>query len=398
MNRHDAIILGAGASGLMCAALCAAGGLSALVLDHSRDPARKVRVSGGGRCNLTNAHVTPFDYVGQNPHFVKSALARFTPADLLDRVHAAGLETAEEDHGKVFCRQGGQAMAEFLVAQARTAGARILDQTRILDVRQDGGAPAGRFTVTTPTGPLASACLVVATGGLSWPRLGASDLGCRIAARFGMPVVPTRPGLTPLLAAPDMAPFCRALAGTALPVAIRVPDGPTVPGDLLFTHQGLSGPAVLDASLFWRPGQTMHIDLCPGRNLEALPDEAPRQDVKNALARHLPARLAAELCRQAGLAGMTAALPRKRLLAFLDGLHAFPFTPAAAEGYAKAEVTIGGVDTSGVSSKTMESLAVPGLFFIGETLDVTGRLGGFNLHWAFASAHAAACALAAGRP
>jgi predicted Rossmann fold flavoprotein len=394
MSRHDVIILGAGASGLWCAARCAARGLSALVLDHAKKPAQKVRISGGGRCNLTNARVAPSDYLGQNPHFVKSALARFTPADLLDVVQAAGLDTAEEDHGKIFCRQGAQAVAEFLVDNARTAGADILAQTPILDVRQDGGAPSGRFVVTTPTGPHTANCLVVATGGLSWPRLGASDMGHRIARRFGVPVVPTRPGLAPLLAPPDLAPFCHGLSGTALPVAISVSSASrTVHGDMLFTHRGLSGPAVLDASLHWRPGDTLSIDLAPGCDLSRLPDDSPRQDIKNALARALPSRLATALCQREGLSGTVAAIPRKRLLAFLDALHAFPFTPAGTEGYAKAEVTIGGVDTAHISSKTMQALAVPGLSFIGETLDVTGRLGGLNLHWAFASAQAAADAL-----
>lgn len=397
MQRHDVIILGAGASGLWCAARCAARGLDTLVLDHAEKPARKVRVSGGGRCNLTNARITPSDYLGQNPHFVKSALARFTPADLLDVVHAAGLETAEEDHGRIFCRQGAQAVAEFLVAQARDAGAAILTRTPVQDVRHDPEPSPGRFAVTTPGGGHAAERLVVATGGLSWPRLGASDLGHRIARRFGIPVVDTRPGLVPLPASPGLAAFCHGLSGTALPVAITgSPDSPGAPeirGDLLFTHKGISGPAVLDASLHWLPGQTLYIDLCPGHDLAALPDAAPRQDVKNALARFLPARLAAELCRREGLSGPVAALPRKRLLAFLDALHAFPFPPSGTEGYAKAEVTIGGVDTSRISSKTMQSLALPGLCFIGETLDVTGRLGGFNLHWAFASAQAAADAI-----
>lgn len=391
MRRYDVIILGAGASGLWCAALCAARGLAALVLDHAAKPASKVRISGGGRCNLTNARVSPADYVGQNPHFVKSALARFPPEDLLATVRAGGLSTVEEDHGKIFCRQGADAVAGFLAENARSSGATILTGTTILDVRHD--TAAGHFIVDASSGPHAAPRLVVATGGLSWPRLGASDAGHRLARRFGIPVVAPRPGLAPLLAPPERGPFCRSLSGTALPVAIACPSGQEVHGDLLFTHQGLSGPAVLDASLFWLPGQTLSIDLAPGRDLAALPDEAPRQDIKNALARVLPSRLAASLCASQALSGPAAALPRKRLLAFLDGLHAFPFTPSGTGGYAKAEVTIGGVDTAHISSKTMQALAVPGLFFIGETLDVTGRLGGFNLHWAFASAQAAAMAL-----
>jgi predicted Rossmann fold flavoprotein len=399
MSRHDVIILGAGASGLLCAALCAARGLSGLVLDHAAKPAAKVRISGGGRCNLTNARITPSDYVCQNPHFVKSALARFTPADLLEIVRAGGLDTAEEAHGKIFCRQGAGAVAELLAANVRAAGAAILTGTRVLEVRREpdaGPGAAGRFVVDTPSGPHSAPRLVVATGGLSWPRLGASDMGHRIARRFGIPVVAPRPGLVPLLAPPELGPFCRDLSGTSLPVAVACPSGGEVRGDLLFTHQGISGPAVLDASLFWLPGQPLTLDLAPDADLAGLPDQAPRQEVKNALARFVPARLAASLCRREGLSGPVAAVPRKRLLAFLDALHAFSFDPPGAEGYAKAEVTVGGVDTAHISSKTMQALAVPGLFFIGETLDVTGRLGGFNLHWAFASAHAAATGMAQG--
>lgn len=395
MRHHDVIILGAGASGLWCAARCAALGLRTLVLDHAEKPAAKVRVTGGGRCNLTNARITPADYVGQNPHFVKSALARLSPADAVQAVRAGGLDTQEEAHGKIFCRQGAGAVATFLIETARTAGAAILPATAILEVRRE--ADSGRFVVDTPAGAHAAPQLVVATGGLSWPRLGASDAGHRLARRFGIPVVAPRPGLVPLSAPPEIGPLCRGLSGIALPVAIDIQGGPSIPGDLLFTHQGISGPAVLDASLFWLPGQTLSIDLAPGHDLAALADEAPRQDVKNLLARVLPARLAAALCAAQGLSGPTASLPRKRLLAFLDGLHAFPFAPSGTGGYAKAEVTIGGVDTRHISSKTMQALAVPGLFFIGEALDVTGRLGGFNLHWAFASAQAAASDLTQSR-
>ncbi|QLA19047.1 NAD(P)/FAD-dependent oxidoreductase [Desulfolutivibrio sulfoxidireducens] len=389
MNHTDVIILGAGASGLLCAALCAARGRSTLVLDHAERPAAKVRVSGGGRCNLTNLAASPSDYVGQNPHFVKSALARFTPADILAIVHAGGLTTAEEDQGKIFCRQGASAVADLLVANARAAGAAIRTRTAIHEVRHE--SDAGRFTLETSTGLLACSRLIVATGGLSWPRLGASDLGHRIARQYGIPVVATRPGLVPLLAPAGLSPFCHSLAGTALPVAITGPDPmPPIHGDLLFTHKGISGPAVLDASLHWSPSQTLAIDLSPGRDLTTIPDHHPRLDVKNALARFVPSRLAAALCDLHTLAGPVAATPRKRLLSVLASLHAFPFAPAGTEGYAKAEVTLGGVDTAHISSKTMQARALPALCFIGETLDVTGRLGGLNLHWAFASAHAAA--------
>ena len=381
--QFDVIILGAGAAGLCCASGCARRGRSVAVLDHGNKAARKVLVSGGGRCNCTNLALGPADYVCGNPHFVKSALARFSPWEFLDWAHGGGVATQEEDGGKVFCRDGAPAMAGFLETEARTAGARLLLGAVVGEVRKDGSL----FAVATDSGEFRSSSLVLALGGKSWPGLGASDFGYRLAKRFNLGLTSLRPGLTSLLAGPDMTAFCRNLAGVSLPVRVSGPC--RVEGDMLFTHKGISGPAVFDASLFWQEGQPLALDLLPGLDLDEALAAAGRQDIKNALARHLPKRLAAGLSERLNLSGVAAELSKNARRALADALHAFPFTPARAEGYAKAEVTLGGVDTTSISSKTMEAAGVPGLYVVGELLDVTGRLGGFNLHWAYASGFAA---------
>ncbi|WP_300161388.1 aminoacetone oxidase family FAD-binding enzyme [Solidesulfovibrio sp.] len=381
--RVDVAILGAGASGLTCAAACAARGRATLVIDHGERPARKVLASGGGRSNITNTDVGPADYVCANPHFVKSALARFGPGDLLESLAAAGVATDVEDGGKVFCRDGAKSAVRFLVGRAEAAGAKTLLGTAVLDVRREGGG----FTVATSAGPVDCAALVLALGGRSWPALGASGLGHDLARRLGLGVTALRPGLAPLLAGPQDLELCRELAGVSLPVAVSGPCD--LAGDLLFTHKGVSGPAVLDASLFWREGRTLFLDFLPGIDVEAALAESGRQEVRNILARRLPRRLAAALCARLGVAGPAAGLAAAARRQLAATLRAFPFAPAGTAGWAKAEVTLGGVDTAAVSSKTMEASAVPGLYVVGELLDVTGRLGGFNLHWAFASGLAA---------
>lgn len=379
----DVTILGAGASGLCCAVACARRGRSVLVLDHGGKAARKVLASGGGRSNCTNTDLDAADYCCANPHFVKSALARFTPWDFLDWIHGGGVATVDEDRGQVFCRDSALPLARFLVSEAQTAGARIVLGSTILAARKDGED----FVVDTGAGPVRSRSLVLALGGQSWPGLGATSFGYRLAKGFGLGVTELRPGLTPFAAGPDMAAFCRDLSGVSLPVRLTGPCQAS--GALLFTHKGISGPAVFDASLYWREGQTLAIDLLPGFDLEAALADVGKLELKNALARHLPKRLAAALCERLGLSGTVANLskPNRRVLA--ENLAAFPFTPARVEGFDKAEVTLGGVDTAAISSKTLEASGVPGLYVIGELLDVTGRLGGYNLHWAWASGFAA---------
>lgn len=380
----DVIIIGAGASGLCCAVGCARRGRDVLVLDHGAKAARKVLASGGGRCNCTNTQVEAGDYRCANPHFVKSALARFSPWDLVAWLGDGGIATEEEENGKLFCRDGALSMTRFLLAEAGTAGARLRLGTRILAARKAGDV----FEVATDAGTLRCASLVLALGGKSWPGLGATDFGYALARGFGLAITPLRPGLTPLLAGADMAGLCRDLAGVSLPVRLRGASW-EVAGDLLFTHKGVSGPAVLDASLFWQPGEPLAMDLLPGGDVAQALADNPRLDIKNALARLLPKRLAGALCGHLGLAGPVAGFSGKALDRLAGTLGAFAFTPSRAEGYAKAEVTLGGVATGGLSSKTMKAPSVPGLHVIGELLDVTGRLGGFNLHWAYASGFAA---------
>lgn len=378
----DVAILGAGASGLCCAIGCGRRGRSVVLVDHGNKIARKVLAAGGGRANCTNIDIRPSDYVCGNPHFVKSALARLSPWEFLDWIHGGGVATQEEDNGKHFCVDGAIRLVRFLEAEARQVGARFMTGASIREARKDGDV----FVVETSAGPIRAASLVLALGGKSWPGIGATDFGYTLAKRFGLSITPLLPGLTPLLAGPDLAALCRDLSGVSLPVTIR--GAGEAAGSLLFTHKGVSGPAVLDASMFWREGP-LAVDFLPGCDVEAALAENPRLEVKNALARLLPKRLAFALADMLALTGPVAGLSPKARRALADKLAAFPFTPARAEGYAKAEVTIGGVDTAAISSKTLEAASVPGLYVIGELLDVTGRLGGYNLHWAYASGFAA---------
>ena len=287
----DVAILGAGASGLCCAIGCGRRGRSVLLVDHGTKIARKVLAAGGGRANCTNSAIGPSDYVCGNPHFVKSALARLSPGEFLDWIHGGGVATREEDGGKHFCVDGAARLARFLESEAAAVGARFMTGATIREARRDGDV----FVVETSAGPVRAQSLVLALGGLSWPGLGATDLGHVLAGRFGLAVTPLRPGLTPLAAGADMAAFCRELSGLSLPVVIR--GAGEAAGSLLFTHKGVSGPAVLDASLFWRSGP-LAIDFLPGLDVEAALAETPRLEAKNALARLLPKRLALALDRK----------------------------------------------------------------------------------------------------
>ena len=387
-NSFDVIVLGAGASGLVCAAQCARRGRRVVVLDHAEQPGRKVRISGGGRCNVTNRRVHAADYVCTNPHFVKSALSQYPPERFLTFMSTYGLDVMEAEHGRLFCATRATDIVDALVREAKEVGVHLALGEQTNNV----GSVDGGFQVRCQNRVLRSRSLVVATGGPAWPQIGATDFGHRLAESFGLRVIAPRPGLVPLLAAQEQLRFCRELTGISLPVRIsvegvRIPDG--ISDAMLFTHRGISGPAALDASLYWREGRNLTINFLPGEELEAVLARAPRRDVRNALAMALPARLAEQLCDIHGWSGQAAVLSKKTRLAVEQGVQGFCFHPAGTEGYPKAEATLGGVDTDGVSSKTMEVKAVPGLFFIGEVLDVTGRLGGFNLQWAWSSGYVA---------
>jgi len=396
--HYDSIILGAGASGLVCAMQAAARDLRVLVLDHGPRPGAKIRVAGGGRCNVTNLAADADSYLCRNPHFVKSALARFTPWDAWTMLAELGIPLVEEDKGRVFTdlgKKGGRQVAQALLAAARDRGAEFMFDALVEDVHLEGGA----FHVQLPGERLVASTVVLALGGRSWPQVGASDLGHRLARSFGLPLTPVRPGLTPLEAGGELRQFCASLAGVSLPVGLQVidaderPTGPAIHDELLFTHRGISGPAVLDASLFWTKGRSLRLDLLPGVDISAALNATPRMELKNALARLLPTRLAQALCQRHQWGGICAGLGKGQLQRLETTLHAWPFTPSKASGWDKAEVTLGGVDTNAVSSRTLEARELPGLYLTGEVLDVTGRLGGCNLQWAWSSGWVAGSAL-----
>jgi hypothetical protein len=357
-----------------------------VVIDHADRAGEKIRISGGGRCNFTNLHTAPDRFMSRNPRFAHSALARFTPADFLARVEAAGIAWHEKTQGQLFC-DGPSTQITAMLLRALPPGA-LWTGTRLGDIRKlDHG-----FAVETSRGGLTAARVVVATGGKSVPKMGATDAGYRVAQAFGLPVVETRPGLVPLTFAAQELAWLAPLAGTAVPG--RVAAGRTAFDEaVLFTHRGLSGPAVLQISNYWREGQPVTVDLARGRDagaaLRAQRAAGGRMLAATALAALVPERLARTLCDRAGVQGPVAALGNAALDRLARCVHAMDLRPVGTEGYRTAEVTLGGVDTAALDPRTMEARGVPGLYFIGEVVDVTGWLGGYNFQWAWASAHAA---------
>lgn len=383
--RKDVIIIGAGASGLLCAAECGKRGRQVLVLDHARRTGSKIRISGGGRCNFTNQNVTAGHYVSRNSQFCRSALARFTPRNVLDLVEKHHILYQEKEAGQLFCARSSADIIALLEAECARSGVEIRLKCAVTETGK------GRdFTVATDQGAFQAESLVIATGGLSYPDLGASGLGHAIAGQFGLKIVPPRPGLVPFLfAARDQKVF-HELAGISLDAAVSC--GPKrFRGSLLFTHRGLSGPVALQASLSWMPGDLLTIDLLPDRDILGafMAKRRSRIELRNLLASYLPKRFAEAWCDQMKISKPLDQTSDKELKAIAEGLHAWKVLPKGTEGYATAEVTAGGVDTDELSSKTMEARKVPGLYFIGEVVDVTGELGGYNLHWAWASGFAA---------
>lgn len=383
--NYDVLILGAGASGLQCAMHAARRGKRVAVLDHGQKPARKVRVAGGGKCNFTNMSVEADNYLCTNPHFVKSALARHSNWDVISFFSEHNISYEERDHGQLFTLEGAGRLAGVLVDQCKKLGVDLLLGRTIESV--DGPGP---FRVSTGGETLESDTLVIALGGPSWPQVGASDLGFRLAQQFSLPLVRPRPGLVPLVFPRRQRAMCEALAGNALPVTIAF-DGQSFTDPLLFTHKGISGPATLQISSYWREGEPISIDFLPGQPVEDLVEEHRSSNIqfKNLLGRVLPKRLVPYLVSGDLADTAVSQLSRERVEAATNRVHRFRITPASTEGYGKAEVTVGGVDTDVVSSKTFEVKGVPGLHIVGETLDVTGHLGGYNLQWAFSSG--AAC-------
>ncbi len=378
VKQFDVVVLGAGAAGLLCAALAGQRGRRVAVLEHQSRPGRKILISGGGRCNFTNSSVSATNFISENPHFAKSALARFTPGDFLALLKKHKVSWHEKTLGQLFCDDGAQRVLDALLAECRQGGVALRLGVRIGPVRRAGG-----FVVETSEGAYEARAVVVATGGLSIPKLGATGLAYEVARQFGHKVVEPYPALVPLVWAEAEAKKWSGLAGVSCRVGARCGRA-SFEGGLLFTHRGLSGPAVLQASSYWRPGEVLEVDWLPGGGgLDLRPEEARR-----GLETRLPARLARQFLDNEGF-GQTL-LPLKRLE---ERLHRWTVTPAGTEGFAKAEVTGGGVDTREISSQTMESRRAPGLHFIGEAVDVTGWLGGYNFQWAWASAHAAASSI-----
>lgn len=391
-ERHtDVLVIGGGAAGLMCAATAGYRGKSVTVLEGSKRCGKKILMSGGGRCNFTNTGTSAANFLSRNPHFCKSALARYTPADFIELVERHGIGYHEKELGQLFCDDSSKQIVKLLLDECGFAGVRIETGIGIERVRHDG-----RLQVDTGQGVFSGEKLVVACGGLSIPSMGASGLGYAIARQFGHALIETRAGLVPFtLSGKPLEQFAE-LAGVALPVTVRF-GRVEFHNALLFTHRGLSGPAILQISSYWTLGQPIEIDLLPGRDasteLIALQTQNHKAELKTVLAEWLPKRLAVLLCTEFFANKPLNQYRHSELKEIAYALQHWRITPSGTEGYRTAEVTLGGVDTEGVSSSSFESKHQPGLYFIGEVLDVTGHLGGYNFQWAWASAQAAGSAL-----
>ncbi|MBF0460230.1 MAG: NAD(P)/FAD-dependent oxidoreductase [Magnetococcales bacterium] len=387
-THWDVIILGAGAAGLLCAGEASRRGRRVLVVDHAAQPGAKIRVSGGGHCNVTNRNLGKEHYLSAHPGFCVAALRQFGADAMLERLAQAGIAVEERDGGQYFCQGSAQQVVALLLAAC--AAGRVTFS--LGNAVQHAERTANGFTVQTRAGPVHGSALVVATGGLSFPKLGASDLGYRLARHWGLPVVPTRPALVPLRVAHTGFLAAESLAGVAVDACVRY-QKTRFSGPLLFTHRGLSGPVVLQISSYWQIGESLQIDLAPGVELGQLFRQArldhPRQEVATVLAGVLPKRLTQALVTHLGVTGRMAEVADTRLRQLVDAVHRWVVTPEGSEGYRTAEVTAGGVDTGILSPKTMECRTMPGLYFIGEVVDVTGQLGGYNLQWAWSSGYAA---------
>ena len=381
----DVIILGAGAAGLMCGIEAGKRGRSVVVLERNQKIGEKIRISGGGRCNFTNRVTEHEHYISENPHFCKSALARFTPDDFIALVRKHGIGYHEKTLGQLFCDRSSRQIIAMLEKECDDAGVRIVVDCRISDVRKNK-----RFVVTTDTAVYESDTLVIATGGLSIPKLGATDLGYRLARQFGLSIIQTMPGLVPMTLSQQDASFFSELSGVSLEVVCSC-NGQSFRENLLFTHRGLSGPAILQISSYCKPGQVISTNLSPEVKLGKflLGKQRTGIELSTALSEILPKRLARQMCERYGWSKPLSHCSTEELTSIAAQLHDWQLEPNGTEGYAKAEVTRGGVDTSELSSKTMEARKAPGLFVIGEVVDVTGHLGGYNFQWAWASGYAA---------
>ena len=391
--KVETLIIGAGAAGMMCAAHAGPG---VLIVDHAKAPGEKIRISGGGRCNFTNLHASPQNFISQNKHFCKSALRRYSQWDFIDLVDRYGIAWHEKTLGQLFCDTSAKDIIAMLRAEMDPAGAQLWLQTDVGDIQHDGThflvklAREGRAHAVTTRN------LVVACGGKSIPKMGATGLGYQIAAQFDLPIITPRPGLVPLTFSDDKF---KPLAGVATPARVSA-NNTSFDEAILFTHRGLSGPAVLQASSYWHEGETISVNLVPTGDLlpklQSQRQSDGRKALTTVLSQHLPGRLVEHLSTELALSGNIADQSDAKLSQVCASLACWTLTPAGSEGYRTAEVTLGGVDTDALSSKTMGAKNVPGLYFIGECVDVTGWLGGYNFQWAWASGWAAGQAIAGG--
>jgi len=384
LDRFDVVVIGAGAAGMMCAVEAARRGRRVLVLDHAKAAGEKIRISGGGRCNFTNLHTAPDRFISANPRFCISALSRYTPADIIALLERHGVAWHEKTLGQLFCDGSATQVVELLKAEMAEAGVTLRLSTPVSGVEK----AADGYRVSLETGDVACESLVIATGGKSIPKMGATAFGYQVAEQFGVGVVETRPGLVPLTFEPALLHRLNGLAGVSLDV--RVSCGNTrFEEAMLFTHRGLSGPAILQVSSYWRPGEAIEVDMAPGVDVyEALRRARPgqgRSSLVTLLAQWLPRRLAQLIAETNGAEGNLADAPDTLLRRLAADVSAWWVKPVGSEGYRTAEVTVGGVDTRALDSRTMAVKAVPGLYFIGEVVDVTGWLGGYNFQWAWAS-------------
>ncbi len=391
MLQTDVVVIGAGAAGLMCAFTAAARGRRVLLLDHANKAGKKILMSGGGRCNFTNMYTEPANFLSGNPHFCKSALARYTQWDFIEMVSRHGVPYHEKKLGQLFCDNKASDILDMLFEECRQAGVDLRLNTSVQSVERNEDG----YRLQSDAGELACQSLVIATGGLSIPTLGASGFGYQIARQFGHSVLPTRAGLVPFtITEPQLKGICEALSGTSVEDCLVSCNGQSFKENILFTHRGLSGPAILQISSYWQPGDVIEINLLPHLNLvDWLAEqrrERPNTELKTLLGELFTRKMAGLLAEHWFISRPLKQYSPAELEDVAEKLGNWQLVPAGTEGYRTAEVTLGGVDTREVSSKTMESQKAPGLYFVGEVLDVTGHLGGFNFQWAWASGYAAA--------
>jgi predicted Rossmann fold flavoprotein len=383
MIKKDVIIIGAGASGMMCAIESGKRGRSVLVLDHAGKIGKKIRISGGGRCNFTNINTFPTNFISGNPHFGKSALSRFTPRDFIALLEKHGVQYEEREEGQLFCVRDSGEIVKMLERESNDTGVNIILNCRIIDVKKEES-----FIISTDNGIFQSESLVIATGGLSYPEIGASGIGHKIAKQFGLKVTGMKPALVPFIFSPKDLKIFGELSGISIDGIIKC-SKIEFRGSILFTHRGLSGPAILQISSYWKEGDTIVIDLLPGIDIFGIFIEKQQNkskiDMHNLLSEFLPSRLAKIWSTSNIQSKPVNQYNEKELKKIAHQIHNWEIKPDTTEDFKTAEVTLGGIDTSELSSKTMESKKVKGLYFTGEVLDVTGQLGGYNLHWAWAS-------------